>query len=118
MNRFCDSWLVSLAHDDFAYDVFVLHGEGEAFSLAALACVALFSHRQVLFVFVHAASKTALSLAFVRFWCFLVHSIHSGTSSIVSNKLQEENSSIPRKCYRSVRIRMRTSQSTKIEMAS
>ena len=35
------------------------------------------SHRQVLFVFAHAASEdgvvTALSLALVRFWCFLVH---------------------------------------------
>ena len=49
LSLFCDSWLVSSARDDFAHDVFVLHGEVEAFALAALACVALFSHRQVLF---------------------------------------------------------------------
>ena len=80
LSRFCSSCFVSSARDDFPRDVFALHGEVEAFALAALACVALFSHRQGLFLFVHAAVllTTALSLAFVRFWCFFVHSIHSG----------------------------------------
>ena len=41
-----------LQSNDFAYDVFVLYGGVEAF-----AGVALLSHRQVLFGFVHAASE-------------------------------------------------------------
>ena len=42
--------------DDFALNVFALHGRVEAFVLAVLRCVALYSHRQVLFVFVSSRS--------------------------------------------------------------
>ena len=72
LSRFCSSCFVSSARDDFPRDVFALHGEVEAFALAALACKSCSSLFTLLLT-------TALSIAFVRFWCFFVHSIHSGT---------------------------------------
>ena len=59
---------------DYTHDVFALHG-----GVAAFVGVALLSKRQVLLILFRLLLKTALSLALVRFWCFLVHSIHSGT---------------------------------------
>ena len=49
------------------------------------------SDRNVSAVFVHAVVlvlflKTALSLALVRFWWFLVHSIHSGAKYLIPAK--------------------------------
>ena len=66
-----------LQPSDFANDIFALHGEVEAFVLAALACVAQFLTDKVCSSLFTPFLKTELSLALVRFWCFIVHSIHS-----------------------------------------
>ena len=77
LSHFCASWLASSARDEFAHDVgFALHGEVEAFALAALACAALFSHRQVLFVSVHAASEDGV-VACIRKILVFSRSFHS-----------------------------------------
>ena len=76
LSPFCASWFVSSARDDFAHDVFALHGRVEAFVLAALACVAHFLTGKACSSLFTLLLKTALSLALVR---FLVHSIYSGT---------------------------------------
>ena len=75
LSPFCASWFVSSVRDDFAHDVFALHGRVEDFVLAALiACVAQFLTGNSCSSFFTLLLKTVLSLALVRFWCFLVHS--------------------------------------------
>ena len=71
--------------------------------LAALACVAQFFTGKSCSSLLTLLLKTALLLALVRFWCFLVHSIHSGTFLFQENYKREivlARSSIPLKSKR------------------
>ena len=86
-----------------AHDVIVLHCRVEPFVLGALACVAQFLTGKSCSSLLTLLLKTALSLALVRFWCFLVHSIHSGTFLFQENCKREivlSRSSIPLKSKR------------------
>ena len=60
-----------LQPDDFAHDLFALYG-----GVGAFAGVPLLSHRQPCSALFKLLLKTELRLVLVRFWCFLICSIH------------------------------------------